>query len=94
MSELLDIPYHLRKYCKIMKFTNEAISELISWWNKIVIKDPDLIHENPEIIAAALIEYFVDIHQIELKDHERIINKINYSTLSIRKMIDRISNLL
>lgn len=78
----------------IMSFSDEALDEILSICDYVVENSQDLRDEKPQTVAAAIIVYYLQLHNcaIDKKKYSEIFSKSEMTILKIKNKVEKAYN--
>jgi transcription initiation factor TFIIIB Brf1 subunit/transcription initiation factor TFIIB len=81
---------YLPNYCNKMGISDDALDEALKLAATILRKDPTLLQENPQTVAAGLLRYYITINGITNDDPQKITKVTGRSNVTIEGVYRRI----
>lgn len=78
-------------YCRSLNLSTEISNSITEFSNRMLLKDPSLLQEQPKTVAAGLFKYYLVIHGITLNDNEQFLKITGRSNATIENIYNRIS---
>ena len=82
---------YLPDYCQNMKLSQESIDDIMLMSANILRKDPSLLEENPQTVAAGLLRYYNVTNGITNDDPQKITQVTGRSMVTIDGMFKKIA---
>jgi hypothetical protein len=82
---------YLPDYCQAMELTSDALEEITRMGAAVLKKDPSLLQENPQTVAAGMLRYYIVSNGITTEDPLKITRVTTRSHVTIDGMYRRIA---
>jgi transcription initiation factor TFIIIB Brf1 subunit/transcription initiation factor TFIIB len=84
---------YLPDYCARLGIQHDGILQIMTLAGQILQKDPGLLQDNPQTVAAGVLRYFIITNGITMDDSTLIAKVTNRSNVTIDNMYRRISTI-
>lgn len=82
---------YLPDYCTQMALTDEAVTDITQLAADVLQKDPSLLQENPQTVAAGILKYYTETNGIFNDDPQKLSKVTGRSNVTIEGIYKRIA---